>query len=91
MTGLELKPVYLITNTRRQIGEENAMPWSTASPEQWTKMSREERTQYGQQQAAWIMSLPQQQRDQMLERIRQHDKYFDTVKDPLEKLLGHDL
>jgi hypothetical protein len=91
IAGLELKPVYLLSNARRRTMALGAGPWSPATQEQWASMSKEERKRYGQEQAAWIMSLPEDQRAQMLKQIRQHDKYFDTVKDPLEKLLGHDL
>ena len=91
VTGLNLKPVYLLTNTRRQMNGSNTTPWSAANQEQWGKMSPAERKQYGQEQAQWILSLPPEQQAQMLEQIKQHDKFFDTVKDPLEKLIGHDL
>ena len=91
VSGLNLKPVYLLTNTRRQMNRSNATPWSAANQEQWGKMSSAERKQYGQEQAKWILSLPPEQQAQMLEQIKQHDQFFDTVKDPLEKLIGHDL
>ncbi len=88
VAGLGLKPVYLLTNTKRQL---NITSWSAASEQQWGAMSRDERKQYGEQQAAQIMALSPEERAQVLDQIHQHDKFFDTVKGPLEKLIGHDL
>ncbi|MES2464273.1 MAG: hypothetical protein V4671_27240 [Armatimonadota bacterium] len=85
IAGLGLKPVYLITNTKRRL---SVSSWSAASEEQWSGMSKEERKQYGEQQAAQIMALSPEERARVLDQIRQHDKFFDTVKDPLEKMLG---
>jgi hypothetical protein len=87
---LGLQPVYLISNPKRPtLGA--GMVWSPMSEERWVAMSPDERKQYGQQQAAWIASLPPEQREEMLNKIRQHDRYFENVKGPLEKILGIDL
>ena len=88
IAGLGLKPIYLITNPKRQL---SVTRWSAASEEQWNAMSKDERKDYGAQQAAQIMALSPEERAQVLDQIRQHDKFFDSVKDPLEKLIGHDL
>ena len=88
VAGLGLKPVYLLTNPKRRL---SVTAWSAASEEQWNTMSKDERKAYGEQQAAQIMALSPEERAQVLDQIRQHDKFFDTVKDPLEHLLGHDL
>lgn len=91
ISRLGLVTVYLVTNPKRQQFLFGGNAWSAASEDQWTKMTPEERKAYGKEQAAWIMNLPPEQRDQVLERIRQHDAYFESVKGPLEKLLGYDL
>lgn len=85
--------MYLISNPKNRAGMAafGAEPWSPLSRDQWTNLSKEDRKQYGEQQAARIMALSPEQRDQLLQQIRQHDKYFDSVKDPLEKMLGHGL
>ncbi len=88
VTGLSLKPVYLITNTRRK---DSATPWSPNIEKQWSSMSPEERKQFGQDQAALFLSLPPAQQAQMIQDIKQHDKFFDAVKGPMEKVVGHDL
>lgn len=93
--GLGLRPVFLVSHPGRATSRAEALtaagggaPWSPLPEERWAALTREEREQYGRQQAAWIASLPPEQRDRMLERIRQHDRYFESVKGPLEKLLG---
>ncbi len=91
VAGLDLKTVYIVSNPRREMQITGGTPWSAASQAQWEKMTDDERRIYGQQQAGWIMSLPSEQRDLMLDKIRQHDQYFETVKGPLEKLLGKEL
>ncbi len=51
-------------------------------------MPRAQQKEYGQQQAQQIMSLPPDVRQQVLEKMIQQDRFFDSIKDPLEKLLG---
>ena len=88
VTGLSLKPVYLVTNTRRK---DSMTPWSPNIEKQWAAMSPEERKQFGQEQAALFLSLPPDQQAKMIDDIKQHDKFFDSVKGPMEKVIGHDL
>ncbi len=88
VTGLSLKPVYLVTNTRRK---DSATPWSPNIEKQWSSMSPEERKQFGQDQAALFLSLPPEQQAQMIRDIKQHDRFFDAVKGSMEKVIGHDL
>ena len=40
-------------------------------------------------QAEQIMAVPPEARVQVLDRMQQQDRFFDRIKDPLEKLLGH--
>ena len=88
VTGLDLKPVYLVINTRRK---DSATSWSPNIEKQWATMTPEERKQFGQDQAALFLSLPSDQQAQMIRDIKQHDKFFDAVKGPMEKVIGHDL
>ena len=88
VTGLSLKPLYLVTNTRRG---SVTTPWSPQKEQMWGTLSPDERKQFGQEQAAWFLSLPPEQRDQVIGQIKQHDKFFDAVKGPMEKVLGHDI
>lgn len=88
ITGLNLKPLYLVTNTRRG---SVTTPWSPAKEQMWGNLSPEQRKQFGEEQATWFLSLPTEQRDQVIGQLKQHDKFFDAVKGPLEKLLGHDI
>lgn len=89
IAGLHLKPVFLISNPSRLVG--GVEPWSPVSRGQWQQMTRDQQKQYGQQQAATIMNMPPEQRDQVIREMKQMDRFFDSVKDPLEKLIGHDL
>ena len=91
ITGLGLKPVYLLTNTRNRVSATGAEPWSPLSQNQWAGMSKDERKAYGEQQAQQIMALPAEERAAIIKQMQQHDTFFDSVKDPLEKMLGHDI
>jgi len=63
ITGLNLKPVYLLTNPLQP-----HLANANADPSQWSGMTPDQRRQYAQQQASLLAGMDPAQRDALLQQ-----------------------
>jgi hypothetical protein len=71
ITGLNLKPVYLVTNPRlRATASQPAAGVADNNLQQWMQMTPEQRQQYAQAQASQLLNMDPTLRQQMMEQQR---------------------
>ncbi len=80
---LGLKPVYLVTNPSK-----SATPSAlrAGAPDQWQQMTRDQQRQHIQQRAAQVLNLHPAARMQVIQQMRQQERYFDGMEEYFEKV-----
>lgn len=74
IAGLNLKPVYVVTNANRSFQ-------GTLAPSRWQQMTKDERRQYAREQAQTILNLPPARREALLQHLQQQERILDVLED----------